>query len=308
MSRTLFKSLAVVGLVGLLLLLVPGFALAAGPEGTGPDDALTADGSWAMLEPGEQVWYAFNYDGGESQIGVKMNASPSDGAQFNVTTPDQAQKWRDGGKLDHVGSGSKDQNVGADKSWSGNFNKGGTYYVLVEHTGRRDMPVYYSLSIEGSGVSKPLAAPQPEVAEAVAAVAPVAAAPAEAPAETPSGVGPDSAMTPSADWMELAKGETHWYAINYDGKEGQIKVSLDAEPSQGVKFSVRTPEEVRYWQNTGELKTCGCGTANKYESGDLFWAGGFPVGGVYYIVVEDTGAGAGPSSYALNVSGQGVWF
>ena len=307
MLRSIMRLTVVAGLAGLLILMLPVIVSAAGVQGTGADDAFAPMGEWKALQSGEEVWYAFNYDGDAGQIMIRLDVEPNDGAQFTVHTPDQAKLWREQGKLEQIGAGSHDKHVGADLSWTGNFKSGGTYYVVVKGAEHRQAPFYYSLKVGGSGVSMPLTVEEPVVAAAAApapAAAPAVVAAAPEPVtvtETMAGYGPDEAMTPNGEWMEISKGEAQWYAINYDGKEGQIEANLSAEPANnGIQFSVRTPEDVKYWQETGEKKACGCGTANSYEDGDLFWSGAFPSAGIYYLVVENNGDG--PASYSLDVT------
>ncbi|MCP4164961.1 MAG: hypothetical protein GY759_03585 [Chloroflexi bacterium] len=302
MLRSIIRLVVVAGLVGILILMLPAIVSVAGPQGSGPDDVFAPEGAWEVLQSGEEVWYAFNYDGDSGQIMIHLDVEPNDGAEFTVHTPDQGKLWREQGKLEQIGSGGHDKHAGSDLSWTGNFDSDGAYYVVVKGAEHRQAPFYYSLKVDGAGVSMPLATAEPVVATAsiVAAPEPVAVA------ETMAGYGPDDAMAPNGEWLELAEGEAHWYAMNYDGKEGQIQVNLSAEPAEGIKSSVRTPEEVKYWQDTGEMKACGCGAANSYEEGDLFWSGAFPNDGVYYLVVESDGDGS--AFYALDIDGAGVWF
>ncbi|MEA3337199.1 MAG: hypothetical protein U9R25_14935 [Chloroflexota bacterium] len=125
---------------------------------------------------------------------------------------------------------------------------------------------------------------------------------------TGEGTGADDAFAPEGTWMDLDAGELHWYAFDYDGEEGAIAVSMDAKPDDGVLFKVVTPHSLSEWMKGEDLSQCGCGTANDYESGDLFWTGSFKTPGRYYVVVEHTGNHDGPGYYALSVSGKGVSF
>ena len=75
----------------------PGTIVALGAEGgTGPADALSPTGEWMPLTNGQQVWYTFNYDGGDTAILVRMGVSPSNSATFSVWTPENVRQWAAG--------------------------------------------------------------------------------------------------------------------------------------------------------------------------------------------------------------------
>jgi hypothetical protein len=113
--------------------------------GTGLGDALPISGAWAPLAVGQQVWYAFPYNGDGSEVTVRMAADQSNAASFSVWTPDEARQFALDSTTQPVGRGSEDDSLGGDQVWAGNFNNGGTYYVVVTQTG--PVPVNYQLSI-----------------------------------------------------------------------------------------------------------------------------------------------------------------
>jgi len=123
----------------------------AARTGTGPATALSIGPDWTSVTAGQRVWYAFTYSGDKSQITVRMPASPRSAVAFSVWTPAQADAWSRGLKQDPVGRGSPSVAMGNDLVWSGNFNTGGTYYVLVEQKGAA--PGNYRLQVTGKGVT-----------------------------------------------------------------------------------------------------------------------------------------------------------
>jgi hypothetical protein len=160
-------------------------ASGTGPgTGLGPDDALLADGEWDQLRPGESHWYAFRYQGDGSQIQIRLQVEPHDGATFVVWTPDQIWHWGLGEYVEPVGRGSSDPRAEGILLWSGSFPTSGTYYAVVEHAGSRAGTSYYLLDVSGDGVSlsKPVPTPSPTPAEAQAG----ARSPAKPPGD-PSG-------------------------------------------------------------------------------------------------------------------------
>ena len=288
------------------MLVLPGAIVALGAEGgTGPADALSPTGEWMPLTNGQQVWYAFNYDGGDTAILVRMGVSPSNSATFSVWTPENVRKWAAGEKPAPIGSGVKNDQFGGDLVWTGSFKFPGTYYVLVEQTGRTAGS--YMLDISGKGVSFP-----------PAAAAPTAAAPATKPAATEkampatgekagpatavtkAGTGPDDALTLSGEWAALAKGQQVWYALPQDGGGSKILARMAVEPKNSATFKILTPENVRLWAAGQKYEPVGRGATSDAFGGDQVWTGSFKTPGAYYIVVEQTGANEG--GYKLSVN------
>ena len=174
------------------------------------------------LANGQQVWYAFKYDGGDTAILVRMAVSPSNSATFSVWTPENVRRWAAGEKPNPIGIGVKNDQFGGDLVWTGSFKFPGTYYVLVEQTG--GTAGSYKLDISGKGVSFPppaaatTAAAAPAKSAAATSAAPVAkpaaAEPMPAAANAKTGAGPDDALTASGEWAPLVKGQKVWYALH----------------------------------------------------------------------------------------------
>ena len=170
MRKKLFSISIVLAIV---VLLISSVAVTAAPAaaagGTGPNDALTPDGDWHPLTPGERLWYGFQYAGDGSQISIRLDVEPDDGATFEVWTPNGIRRWGLGLEADPVGRGGTDPAAPGALVWSGNFNDGGTYYVVVEHAGNPGWTNYYQLTVSGDGVT--LSATPPPAATATPAPA-----------------------------------------------------------------------------------------------------------------------------------------
>jgi hypothetical protein len=121
-----------------------------------------------------------------------------------------------------------------------------------------------------------------------------------------AGTGPDTALTPTGDWEQLATGADRWYAFQYVGDGSQIQVQLQVAPEGSATFAVWTPEEVRRWALGESVKPIGRGSVDQYAGGALVWSGSFSTPGIYYVVVERAGSQAGTSYYLLDVTGDGV--
>ena len=293
------------------MLVFPGAIVALGSEGgTGPADAMSPTGEWMSLAVDQQVWYAFNYDGGDTAILVRMGVSPSNSATFSVWTPENVRQWAAGEKPAPIGRGVKNDQFGGDLVWTGSFEFPGTYFVLVEQTGRTAGS--YMLSISGKGVSFPPAkgdkatavaeasAAAPAAAKAAPAAKPAAAAkPMPAAAVTKVGVGPDDALTASGEWAPLAVGQKVWYAFPQDGGGSKVLVRMAADPKNSATFKILTPEQVRVWGAGQTYEPVGRGATDDAFGDDLVWTGSFKTPGTYYIVVEQAGANAG--GYKLSV-------
>ena len=286
------------------MLVFPGALVALGAEGgTGPADALSPTGEWMPLAVGQQVWYAFNYDGGDTAILVRMGVSPSNSATFSVWTPENVRQWVAGEKPTPIGSGVKNDLFGGDLVWTGSFKFPGTYYVVVEQTGLTAGS--YLLSISGKGVSFP-----PAKVEKAAAAAPVAAKaapkaktaavePVAPAANAKAGAGPDDALTPAGEWAPLAVGQKVWYALPQDGGGSKVLVRMAVDPKNSATFEILTPEQVRVWAAGQTYEPVGRGATDDAFGDDLVWTGSFKTPGAYYIVVEQIGANEG--GYKLSV-------
>jgi dipeptidyl aminopeptidase/acylaminoacyl peptidase len=197
-------------LAGLLLPVGPRVALAAG--GTGFDDALKLPNDWKTIGPGISRTYKFYYTGDGSQIQIHVDAVPEDGVTFELWTPENLHVWADGQKVEPVGRGANDPNLGPGLWWTGNFTTQGTYYVIVEHSANRQAPNYYNLQVSGSGVSSAAPAPAPT---------PKAPAAEPKPQKTPKPKGKLAFQTAFGGPI---------YSINVDGSDLQ-RVTTGLEPA-----------------------------------------------------------------------------
>jgi hypothetical protein len=153
------KSLLATILLVVVVLMAGSVPVAATAAGTGPDDALTPAAEWQAVPPGKQHWYAFYYAGDGSQIEIRMQVEPHESAAFEVWTPEEIQRWRQGLEADPIGRGSPDPFAEGVLVWTGSFTTLGTYYAVVERVGSQPGTSYYLLEISGQGVS--LAPPTP---------------------------------------------------------------------------------------------------------------------------------------------------
>jgi len=87
-----------------------------------------------------------------------MWSKPSNGAEFLVLTPGNAQNWRKTGKIESIGAGTPNPNVKGQRFWKGDFKDTGTYYVVVKHgkypgaiPDSPRPPTYFKLLISGGG-------------------------------------------------------------------------------------------------------------------------------------------------------------
>jgi len=294
-----FKKISMTVLAGALLVgllsMAGGVALAAGPIGAGPADALTPSNEWGALGAGQQIWYAFQYAGDSSPIMVRVSADPSNAVSFSVWTQADVQDWTQGNAPDPVGRGSVSDLYAGDLTWTGSFNEAGVYYVAVESNGPM---ANYRLQISGNGVSFPTAKPAQSTTES----APAAAQPATVAATTPAktGYGPGDAMTADGKWATLNVGQKVWYTFENFGTDYQSVVRMSVGPADSASFSVWTADQVRQWQQGEAVEPVGRGSANDLYGGDLVWTGSFNLTGAYYILVEQ--GGETPGNYALTIN------
>ncbi|MFC2023863.1 DPP IV N-terminal domain-containing protein, partial [Chloroflexota bacterium] len=196
-------------LTGLLLPVGPQVVLAAG--GTGFDDALKLPNDWKTIGSGVSRTYRFHYAGDGSQLVIQVEAEPQDGVTFELWTPENLREWAAGQKVEPVGRGAADPNLGPGLWWTGSFTTPGTYYVIVEHSGTRQAPNYYNLQVSGSGVSS--AAPTP--------AAPPKATPTPKPKKTPKPAGKLAFQTSFGGPI---------YSISVDGS-GLQRLTTGIEPA-----------------------------------------------------------------------------
>lgn len=331
MSRALWKSLFIVWIAVISVLLAVMPALAQTPLGGGPDNPASPTGEWTELPVDAWHFYGFSDEGDEENVLVTMKVAPHFGADYEIWSEAEVQKWANEEEFDPIGMGSTACDCNPEDFvgkfvWFGNFTKGDIYYVVVKHQG--EVPSNYTLTIEGKDVSLPFEpfgtepAAEAEAAEEVAMTEP-AAAPAAEP-EAAMGMTPDTAMTASGEWMELPAGMEHWYQFNYfadrgpehdEDPPGIYVVMYVKQPLDNARFDVWTPEEVQQLIAEGEditgenpeEGTCvGCGTENEDQRGDYSWSGSFLDSGVYYVRVQHTPCRCEPAYYQLLIFGDTV--
>lgn len=299
MLRKLFRWSTILVVVAMFASMMTGMAIAAPmtitPTGMGPDEAMSP-GEWAPVSAGERHWFVFQYDGEENPIKVSLFAKPANGAQFKVLTEAQADVWRRTGKIEWTGAGATNSAEKGDMFWTGEFNKAGRYYVLVEHSRQIDKAAWCMLQISGKGVSFLGGEP------ATAPVAPTEIKPI-------LGSGPDMAFKPGV-WQEMVDGQRNWFAFTYDkdAADPMIEVKLYSKHMEGLGFRILTPEGVELWRRTGEIKCVGCGSPNEFDSSDLSWKGSFTTSGTYYVVIEHKQTGQESAWGKIMVTGEGVTF
>lgn len=121
--------------------------------GSHADRPLAPLGKWTEIKQGETHWYSFRDEGDDSNIEAALNASPDNGATFEVWTPGQLRQWQDGDQFSPVGAGAKNQFKKADLFWSGSFVRSGNYFIVVRHSGLVVGSTYYNLIVTGDDVS-----------------------------------------------------------------------------------------------------------------------------------------------------------
>ena len=312
MLKTLSKSLMALAAVAMLTSAVIAPAMAAddpGAVGSGPQNPLAPTEEWVSLSNGESRWYAFRDEGDLEDIVVRMAIQPSESALFEVLTPSQVREWANGVDFDPVGTSTVNADLSDDLYWAGNFVQGDTYYVRVfsRNVGTSD----YMLSINGEDVSFPQAALESAAPESAAEVLEEAniivdADTAEVAAMLVAGVGPDTAVAPMGESMQIQGTEKHWYAFRDEGDGAAINVELDAAIDGRLAFEVWTPEQINLWTNGKDFDPIGAGTENEFVSADLFWSGSFVKGDTYYVIVEQINPADSAVTYSISVNGDDV--
>lgn len=127
------------------------------------------------------------------------------------------------------------------------------------------------------------------------------------------GTGPDMALVPTGETMEIEAGEYHWYAFNYDFDEDvtePVVIKIFSEPAGGAVLTVRNAEQAEMWRQDGTQEHLGCCTVQELNDDDetdyAVWAGELFSSGTYYIVVEHAKDLTGPVSYHFTIDGPGV--
>ncbi len=224
------------GVIALLLLLLLGTvsALATGPTGATPGDALMVPKAEQTIAPNTTLWFYFDYvteklggrgggppprggglggPGGGGGLGsrapanVTLDANGIGGLGFGIYTAVQAAEWGWNQKIEPVGRGTpytdtSNGQVTHDLYWSGGFNTTGRYYVAV--TNNNASPVTFRLMVTGDTVTlypfAPAATPTPDV------VVPVTVTPA------PTGTLQGKILFETATGGEI-------YTVNGDGTQ-----------------------------------------------------------------------------------------
>lgn len=283
--RRLIAMLAVAVALALAALFTVGTAFAEGPDGASPEQALSP-GSPQTLEPGQGLWYAFEYRVKYNEVQKKdeekkyelekppitiwLDVQPSYGTNFYVWTSGGLNEWQ-AQQLERnvkdvvqpVGRGSENEYTPGEYSWTGEFSAPGRYYVLVRNDSLERST--HTLHIQGETVTLPVSAP------AVAPAAPVAeVVPASIPAVARGGTSAEDALPVTGAWQRLEPDQTIWYAFDYsvtrketvkhqndEDKEVEkkyelqsprIMLKMDAKPLYGTSFTVWTPGRLREWQ------------------------------------------------------------
>jgi len=308
--------------VAVMVLLLTGVALAATAGGTGPDDAMTPDGQWKDLMPGQQHWYTFRFDYDSARanepVEIRIYSEPFDAAVLTVHNEQQAELWRQEGEKEHFGCCTlfnEDKNDDGKPDfalWSGALGASGKYYIVVEPAKNVTSPVHYRFEITGKGLSYPSPV-APQVG------APVAKPPAKLVERVISslhGTGPDFAMSPTDEWRALQSGETHWFKFHFGYDEARanknIEVQLYSEPSQGAILTVRNEAQAALWRRDGKHEWFGCAMPfnqdRNYDGNPDFglWSGQLRISDDYYLVVEHSKEVKETVYYRIVVKGEGV--
>jgi hypothetical protein len=282
-------------------------ALAAGPTGGSPNDALAPTGGTVHLTAGQQQWYIFHTDGVDannhpSKVDVRLMAAPQGSATFLVWTADQLNQMRfqdPNNPVKPLGQGTvstfQDNGQTVDRYngaliWAEDARIGNTYYLQVQTTGMQDSN--YTLTVTGDALSFPtqLAQAGPRtlpVTGSAAAPTPTqtqsqtAAQSQSANAANQAGSGPDHAFNTAGQSMTLQPGQQHWYAIQAAGDSSgtahpTIQARLTANPQGAATFFVWTPQRLHDFNLTvgsnTPTKPVGQGTkiTGKDSSGNTF--------------------------------------
>lgn len=134
-------------------------------DGYSADTAIATSHDSVTLQPGQQIWYTFEYDfdnndenNTPSQALVEVAVDVQDSISFEVWTPDQVRLWAENVEFDATGEGTIFRDGTGDNDpnrnllvWSGSAPASNTYYVIVEN--ETDSPANYTISISGEDVS-----------------------------------------------------------------------------------------------------------------------------------------------------------
>jgi hypothetical protein len=338
-KKQLNRFALVAALVTTLGLMAPTIGLAAGPTGTGPNDAMAPTGTIEHLNAGQSRWYVFHSagkdkNGDPSHVLITLFAQPDGSAGFNVWTKERLAEHLTAANPDKdappVGEGTKLQLNSADNPnpkylfngaliWAEGFVFPSTYLVEVYTTGSQASD--YTLTITGDAVTFPtsVTTSQRDQASTPAMQAALAGMPS-------GGTGPDNALAPSPDWQHLNVGQSRWYAFSSAGKDkngdpSHVLITLFAQPDGSAGFNVWTKERLAEHAVADnpdkDAPPIGEGTKLQFSSPDnpntkygfngaLIWAGGINEAGTYFVEVYQTGTQA--SDYQLSITGDALSF
>jgi hypothetical protein len=125
-----------------------------------------------------------------------------------------------------------------------------------------------------------------------------------------SASGPNEAVAPNSNWVELAPNGSHWYAFDYDYDSGdtpsQAFVELEVAVEDSIGFEVWTPQEVREWANGQKVNPVGAGSELSDDAFTVAWVGSAAASDTYYVIVENNRNVT--SNYKLDIFGETVSF
>jgi hypothetical protein len=261
---------------------------------------------WTDIGPGETQWFSFRSEGEGDDILVTLHAASEGNGigalSFKIFTAQNLREWMDGLEVNPVGRGSKDASLDDDLVWQGNFVQAGTYHIIVENTA--STPDAYVLEASGDDIWF-------ESSGAASQMTAMAEAPSTETAMTVSmdlsvsgGTGPENALSPQGQWMQLPAQSSLWFAFDSRGENEAILAQLRADPAERFSFRVLTPQQVREWADGLEVHPVGQGSENEILSSDLSWKGNFNTAGRYFIIVENSASA--PGSFSLEVAGDDI--
>jgi len=339
MSRKL-SNLVGAAILSASLLLSSGPILAQGQApGNTPSQPAAVPSDFVTINPGQQLWYAFQFGGGDAEVTIDMHVEPHNTASFAVWSPDRLSAFFGGDDANDddepLGRGTVLRTGGAEESeevrdpgdllWKGTLPGPGTYHVMVENPSA--LPASYTLTIKGDGVSNIVA---PSAGSASAAqnqaqgqaqgqmtaaqagqsqsATAAQAGQAQAAAATARGTSVETALPFPSGFASAARGSRTWYAFQYPGDDAQVVIELHGDPHGSASFAVWTPELLREWAADFATEPIGRGTPNKFvngdgeddNTGDLVWNGSFAGPGTYYVMVDQSRNSAG--SYSLKLA------
>jgi hypothetical protein len=321
----------VAALVTTLGLMAPAIGQAAGPTGTGPNDAMAPTGAMEHLNVGQSRWYAFStagkdQNGDPSHVLITLFAQPDGSAGFNIWTAERLNE-RAAAKNPNkdappVGAGTKLSVTKNDTTrelfngalvWAGGFDLPGTLLVEVYQTGTQASD--YTLTINGDAVSFPTSVTTSQPAPGITLAMPA-----------PSAVGasPSNAIAPAGTMEHLNVGQSRWYSFSTAGKDkngdpSHVLITLFAQPDGSAGFNIWTVERLNERaaakDPNKDAPPIGVGTKMSITKNDntreLFngaqvWAGGFDLPAKLLVEVYQTGTQA--SDYTLSIAGDAVSF